>query len=62
MSSFTIYIFGFIILTAGLAYGAALLGVSAQWIVVLAIAMLGIGLITAVTHTRKKDETEASEQ
>ncbi|MAF58660.1 MULTISPECIES: hypothetical protein [Ponticaulis] len=61
MSSFTIYVVGFIILIAGLAYGAAMLGVPAQWIAVVAIAMSGLGLISAVTHTRKKDETEASQ-
>ena len=61
MSSFTIYVIGFINLIAGLAYGAAMLGLPPQWIAVIAIALSGLGLISAVTHTRKKDETEASQ-
>ncbi|MAI90862.1 hypothetical protein [Ponticaulis sp.] len=61
MSSFTIYVIGFAVIIAGLSYAAAMLGVSTQWIVVAAIVLAGIGLITAVTNTRKKDETEASQ-
>lgn len=60
MSSFSIYTIGFIILTAGVCFGAYLLGVPGQWIGVGAIIMSGIGLISAVANTRKKDETEAS--
>lgn len=61
MSSFAIYTIGFIALIAGACFAAAMLGVPAQWIGVGAIIMAGIGLISGVTHTRKKDETEASE-
>ncbi|MAK60567.1 MAG: hypothetical protein CMK09_06285 [Ponticaulis sp.] len=61
MSSFAIYTIGFLILIAGLAYGAAMLGVPAEWIGVGCVILAGIGLITAVSNTRKKDETEASQ-
>lgn len=61
MSSFAIYTIGFVILIAGLSYAAAMLGAPTQWIIVGAIILSGIGLISAVTNTRKKDETEASE-
>lgn len=53
--SFVIYIVGFLILTGGLAYGAVLLHVPQEWIVVGCIVMLGIGLLTGVRSTRQKD-------
>lgn len=53
--SFAIYIVGFLILIGGLAYGAVLLHVPQEWIVVGSIVMLGIGLLTGVKSTRQKD-------
>lgn len=61
MSSFAIYIIGIGVVIAGLCYAAAMLSVPTSWIVVGAIILAGFGLISAVTVTRKKDETEASE-
>ncbi|MAN44925.1 MAG: hypothetical protein GYB49_06835 [Alphaproteobacteria bacterium] len=61
MSSFGLYIIGFIVLIAGLAYAAFLLGAPPVWIGVGAIVLVGIGIITGVSKTRQKDETEASE-
>jgi hypothetical protein len=55
MSSFAIYVIGFVILVLGLAYGAHLAGLAAQWIAVGAIVLLGIGVVTAVSRTRSKD-------
>lgn len=60
MSSFAIYIIGFVIIIAALAYGAMTLGVSPVWIMVGAALLFGAGLISAVTKTRRKDQTEAS--
>lgn len=62
MSSFAIYTIGIGVVIAGLCYAAAMLNVPTPWIVVGAIVLAGFGLISAVTVTRKKDETEASEQ
>ncbi len=61
MSSFAIYTIGFLIIIAGLAYGGVMLGIPGQWIGVGAVILAGIGLITGVSSTRRKDETEASE-
>ena len=60
MSSFTLYVIGFLVLIGGLCAGAALMGVPAQWIAVGAVVLAGLGLITGVANTRKKDESEAS--
>lgn len=59
MSSFGIYIIGFIIFTAGLAIAAYLLGAPPVWIGVGVIVMLGVGLLTSVSRTRRKDPPEA---
>jgi hypothetical protein len=53
--SFGIYITGFVILIAGLVYGAVLLHVPAHWIMVGAIVLVGLGILTGVKATRQKD-------
>ncbi len=53
--SFALYLVGFLVLIGGLAYGAVLLNVQTQWIVVGAIVLVGIGLLSGVKATRQKD-------
>ncbi|GAC1672592.1 MAG: hypothetical protein NVS9B4_27480 [Candidatus Acidiferrum sp.] len=53
--SFALYALGFLIVIAGLAYGAHLAHVPAHWIAVGAIVLLGIGIVTGVQSTRQKD-------
>lgn len=53
--SFGIYIGGFLILIGGLIYGAVMLHVPTQWIVVGAIVLTGLGVLTGVKATRQKD-------
>jgi hypothetical protein len=55
MSTFVIYAIGFLIMLGGLIYGATLLGVATQWIVVGALVMLGVGIAFGVGKTRTKD-------
>ena len=56
MSNFAIFIVGFIILVAGLAYGASIAGVSPQWIGVGVVVLVGIGVVMGVTKTRSKEQ------
>jgi len=51
--SFALYLIGYIILIIGLAWGASMLHVSATWIGIGVVVMIGIGIITGVTHTRR---------
>ncbi|MEE2878092.1 MAG: hypothetical protein VX593_03720 [Pseudomonadota bacterium] len=60
MSSFAIYAIGFVILIGGLAWGAFALGVPGQWVAIGAVVLAGIGIISGVTSTRRRDKTEAS--
>jgi len=55
LSSFGIYLIGFVILIVGLSYGAYLAGLSAQWILVGAISALGIGVLAGVSTMRRRD-------
>ncbi|HWI17498.1 MAG TPA: hypothetical protein VNT81_07115 [Vicinamibacterales bacterium] len=55
MSSLAIWIIGFMVLIGGLAYGASLAGMSAQWIGVGAIVLAGLGIVMGVSRTRTKD-------
>lgn len=49
--NFGIYIFGFLLLLTGLAYGAHLMGLSATWIAIGGVVLLGGGIMAAVKST-----------
>ncbi len=53
--SFTIYIIGYIILMAGLAYAAHMAHIPQHWIGVGVVIMIGLGIMTAVSRTRQRD-------
>ncbi len=55
MSSFFIYIVGYIILIVGLALAAHMIGLSSTWIGIGVIVLIGIGVITGVSRTRRPD-------
>jgi hypothetical protein len=47
--------FGFFVLLCGLGYGAYLLHVPQTWIIVGSLIMIGIGVMSAVAHTKRRD-------
>jgi hypothetical protein len=53
--SFALYSIGYALVIAGLIYGAYLMHVPAHWIAVLAIVLLGMGVLSGVKATRQKD-------
>lgn len=53
--TFGLYLLGFIIVIAGLAWGAVTIGVSPLWIGIGAVVLLGIGIFSGATRTRQKD-------
>ncbi|HSL72555.1 MAG TPA: hypothetical protein VK864_20060 [Longimicrobiales bacterium] len=55
MSSFGIYLVGFIVLIVGLAIAANLLGVPSMWIGVGVIVLVGLGILTGVSRTKRPD-------
>ncbi len=56
--SFALYIFGILVVLAGAIYGAVLLNVPQQWIVVGSIIIAGLGILSAVIHTRSRDKAQ----
>ena len=55
MSSFSIYLIGFIVLIIGLAIAATLLGAPPLWIGVGAVVLIGIGILSGVSKTKRPD-------
>jgi cadmium resistance protein CadD (predicted permease) len=53
--SFGIYLTGFVVVIAGLIYGASLMHIPTHWIVVGGLVLVGIGILTGVKDTRQKD-------
>jgi purine-cytosine permease-like protein len=60
MSSFALYLIGYVLLAAGLLVGADLLGLADRWLWVMGLVLLGFGVITAVTKTRRPDAPASS--
>lgn len=56
--SFLLYISGILIVLSGVIYGAILLNVPTQWIVVASIIIAGLGMLSAVAHTRSRDKPQ----
>lgn len=55
MSAFMLYVLGYIVLLGGLGYGAYLLNVPHAWIGVGALILSGLGVLSAVSHTKRRD-------
>jgi hypothetical protein len=53
--SFVLYMIGFLVFLAGLAWGASVAGVPTLYIGIGALIFLGIGIFSAVSRTRSKD-------
>jgi len=53
--SFSIYLLGYAFVIGGLAYGATLMHIPNQWIAVLVIVLVGVGILSGVAKTRMKD-------
>ena len=53
--SFGIYLTGCAVVIAGLIYGASLMHMPTQWIVVSGLVLVGLGILMGVKVTRQKD-------
>jgi uncharacterized membrane protein len=53
--SFGIYLTGFVVVMAGLVYGALLIHAPIHWIVVGTLVLVGVGILTGVKVTRQKN-------
>lgn len=55
MSAFTLYVVGFFVLLGGLVYGAYLIHIPQAWIIAGTLVVLGLGIMSAVSHTKRRD-------
>jgi positive regulator of sigma E activity len=53
--SFLLYMIGFIVFIAGLAWLATVAGVSQVYVTIGAVVLLGVGIFMAVARMREKD-------
>jgi hypothetical protein len=53
--NFWIYLVGFVIVIAGVAWGLSVMGVATKFIMIACVILFGLGVLTAVTRTRQKD-------
>lgn len=53
--SFLIYLAGFTILIAGIAWGLITAGVATLYVVIGSVILLGLGIVIGVSKTRLKD-------
>ena len=53
--SFALYLLGFVIFVAGVAWGMSVFGVSHLYIGIAVVILIGLGIVTGVTRTRTKD-------
>lgn len=56
--SFLLYIVGFVILIAGIAWALVTAKVPALYVTIACVILLGIGIITGVVRTRSKDPSD----
>ena len=53
--SFPIYLVGFLIVIAGVAWGLSVAGVPTLYIIIGCVVLLGLGILSGVSKTRMKD-------
>lgn len=53
--SFALYVIGFVIVIAGVAWGMSTAGISTLYIAITCVILLGLGILTGVSKTRSKD-------
>ena len=53
--SFMLYVAGFLVVIAGVAWGLVRAGVPSVWVIIASVILFGLGILTGVTRTRSRD-------
>jgi len=56
--SYSLYLLGYLVVIAGLCYGAVLMRVPTHWIIAGALVLLGLAILSGVKATRQKDPVD----
>ena len=59
-SSFVVYLIGYILVIAGVAYGMAMAGVSQPWIVVALLILAGLGVVFAFSRSQRDEAAKGA--
>lgn len=57
--SFTLYLVGFALVIAGVAWGMSTAGIAPLYIGIVSVILLGLGVVSGVSRTRSKDPPAA---
>jgi len=57
--SFALYLVGFVIVIAGVAWAMTTAGIGSLYIGIASVILLGLGILTGVSRTRSKDPPTA---
>lgn len=52
--TFIIYMLGYLVLAAGVAYGIYALGLDTSWIIAAVLILMGIGIIASTSKSRSR--------
>lgn len=61
-SSFAVYLIGYILIVAGVAYGLSAAGLGQQWIVIAVLILAGIGIIFAFSRSQSDEALRSQRQ
>lgn len=61
-ANFAIYLVGYSILTAGIAYGMHAVGLGQQWIITAVLIMIGVGVVAALSRSKSGNLADAKTQ
>jgi uncharacterized membrane protein YjjP (DUF1212 family) len=53
--SFGLYVAGFLVVIAGVAWGLIELGAPTTWVIIASVILFGVGILTGVARTRSRD-------
>ncbi len=53
--SFALYLIGSVLVIGGVAWALITAGIRPLYVIITCVILLGVGIVSAVTHTRSKD-------
>ena len=53
--SFMLYLGGFLVVIAGVAWGLLRAGAPSTWVIIACVILAGVGILTGVSRTRSRD-------
>jgi len=59
MSKFSIYLIGYLIFVAGVAFGLDQVGLSGRWVIIAVLILVGVGVAAGATNTKRDDPPSA---